>query len=160
MNFLNKLGSDQVVSGNTLSTILEIDGFSEGVGSNEQEIVLVDGDLTIDQNFEVARGGLALFVVSGNITVNGDVTQVEGLFVADGSITVLSGTENQLNLEGSYVADANSSGIGQIVLQRDLGTANAFEPAVVFTFRPDLIVELIKQNIALDSDYEWQEMSP
>ena len=88
------------LSWGTLSTILEIDGFSEGVGSNEQEIVLVDGDLTIDQNFEVARGGLALFVVSGNITVNGDVTQVEGLFVADGSITVLSGTENQLNLEG------------------------------------------------------------
>jgi len=155
--YLANLGDAEVESANLLSAISELNGGN--IPSGTRAIVLIDGDLTIDQDLSVDSGGLALVVVSGNITINGDVDNVEGVFIANGSITVNDG-DNQADLQGTFVADADGNAVGSILLGRDLGTGNFSNPGTLFTFRPDFIVQMILHNIGLEPISEWEEVNP
>ena len=82
--------------------------------TNEIIVILVNGDVSIDYDISVAEGGFLAIISSGNITIGNTVTNVEGVYVADGIID--SGTsESQLSGEGIF------TGWGGISLQRDFG---------------------------------------
>jgi hypothetical protein len=122
------------------------------VSADEQIILLVDGDVLINNNIDVAEGGFLAIISSGNITVADSVTNVEGVFIADGVISSGSGL-NQLIGEGIFV------GWTGIELGRDLDTDNnRLNPAEIFIYRPDL--QLNAYNYLLWLDLAWKEVAP
>lgn len=122
------------------------------VSADEQIILLVDGDVLINNNIDVAEGGFLAIISSGNITVADTVTNVEGVFIADGVISSGSGL-NQLIGEGIFV------GWTGIELGRDLDTDNnRLNPAEIFIYRPDL--QLNAYNYLLWLDLAWKEVAP
>ncbi len=108
------------------------------VVANESYIVFVNGDLSINQNIDVAPGGFLTFIVKGDIIVDSAVTSIEGLYVSDGDfVTTTNGAVDvQLNVEGSVVA------WGDVTLNRDMVANNSNSPSESFVYRPDLIVNM------------------
>lgn len=90
------------------------------VVDGEEYAIFVDGNLTISDSGDagelitVAEGGFLAFIVSGNITVSdnvghsvlsNDAGNVEGVYVADGTLTVAStgGADERFVGEGTFV---------------------------------------------------------
>lgn len=128
------------------------------VNSGESYTVFIDGNLNISdpttatQLTSVAEGGFLAFIVSGNITVDETVgnetltnttPNLEGIFVADGLLSVESrgaglGDERFIG-EGSFISWT------RVALDRDFddggsgATENQDKPTEAFTFRPDFV---------------------
>ena len=161
--FRNLLGEDSVLTGNKDISSPDLDSaegtVSDGhIGSTEKVIKLIDGNLTINQNTVVDPGGILLLIASGSITVNGDVDRADGIFSADDNININSGVAGQAILQGSWSAGAD--GTGTLTNSRDLGSDNNLNPAIVFQYRPDFVVNLLKQNKGLKSQIKWEEVKP
>jgi hypothetical protein len=121
------------------------------VTSGESYVIFVDGDLTltdptsVGQLIETNEGGFLAFIVSGNIIIDDNVgnttltsttTNIEGVFIADGTITVESAASGDLHFigAGSFVGWTNVS------LERDYENSdNDLYPTETFIFRPDFI---------------------
>ena len=131
------------------------------VGANESFVIFVEGNLIISdedayQNLiEVAEGGFLAFIVQGHINIDANVgnegnltsltTNLEGIFIADGHLSVGSvneagGGDERFVAAGTYV------GWSGVVLDRDFSDGgmrkeeNNDKPTEVFIFRPDLVV--------------------
>jgi len=120
--------------------------------TNEIIVILVNGDVSIDYDISVAEGGFLAIISSGNITIGNEVTNVEGVYVADGIIS--SGTsESQLIGEGIF------TGWLGIDLRRDFNTIqNNTTPAEKFIYRPDLVRNVY--HYLLKPKISWQEVAP
>lgn len=132
-------------------------------GGEQQYIILVDGDLTIGGNIKFPTNGKEgiMFVVTGNIYIKPNVTDLHGLFVSQGrfytgcngglcTTTDPSSLENNLTVQGAVIS------AGGISLNR-LGTSGN-QKAETFIYRPDLI--LFASATAGYADYLWQEIEP
>jgi len=169
-NYILSLASTDVAPGDIFSSgqdLADINGLDDGiVAGGETEIKLINGNLIIDRDLEIQPDGAALIVVSGDIIINRDVVRVEGVFIADGSIQAAGDpnlSELQLVMEGTYIADADGNGAGSIINNRDLGpgaTGNSLNPAIIFRFRPDLLVSILKDGRITESLTDWQEVRP
>jgi len=132
------------------------DGFS--VGANEKFIVFVEDDLHINADISVntANGGFLAFVVSGDIEIAASVTQVQGVYFANGSLTVESKgdtSEQQFNGQGIFVAKQG------VELKRSFrDTRNASQPTEVFTFDPAYLFTV--PRVFREKPYLWQEVVP
>lgn len=117
-------------------------------------IILVNGNLNINQKIRVPVGSTAIFSVKGNITVNSAigenspasaVSDLEGLysadnnFIVDGQKNCAIGPDLRLNIAGSAVANAGRFG-GTFVNNRTLCAGNASNPTVSFVERPDFML--------------------
>jgi len=124
--------------------------------SDLSAVILIDGDLVISENIDVNNAGL-LVVVSGDITITGNVTNVDGFYIADGKIIIQDtdekGIEGQINLNGGFV------GYGGVELERDLGVGNEV-PAEKFNYRPDIIRALAEINQLTIFRFNWREENP
>lgn len=124
------------------------------VTPGESYVIFVNGDLRIAKNMTVDDGGFLAFIVSGDITIDPSVTNIEGLYLMNGNfVTESSGSGDiQLDVAGSVVA------WGGVSLGRDLDTTNLTEPAEQFSYRPDLLVNMPEamKVFAL----RWQEVVP
>ena len=136
-------------------------GADWNVDSGQTFVLLVDGDLVIDNNINVAAGGFLAIIASGNLTIADAVTNVEGVFIADAAIVTCEsagtcgggGVAEQLIGEGIFV------GWQGIALRRDFdGADNSIYPAETFTYRPDLQVNAYRY--LLNPKYTWQEVAP
>ncbi len=117
-------------------------------------VILVDGSVTINGNIDVRNaGGFLAIIASGNITIGDSVTNVEGVYIADGIIN--TGTsDQQLLAEGIFTAWGGFS-LGN----RDYGTVlNNTEPVIKFKFRPDLVLNAYKY--LLKPRMTWAEVAP
>lgn len=123
-------------------------------------IILVNGNLTINGGITVALGSTVVFSARGNVVINRTVLEIEGLYSGDRDFIVegtLPGTDSQLNIRGTAVANAALNG-GSFQNQRNLGFANSTTPSVRFVERPDFIVnypDFVKQSTRV-----WQEIAP
>jgi hypothetical protein len=93
--------------------------------------------VTFRGDIQVAKGGFLAVLVSGRLTVAGNVTQLDGFYLAEGGVQIDDGS-NQLVVNGAMVS--LSSGV---TILRDLGSSA--QPVVVFSYRPDLLLNLPKE---------------
>lgn len=121
--------------------------------TTDKNVLFVNGDLNITGNIALTDGsGFFLAIVSGNITIDPNVTNIEGIYLTDGSFSSGIGTL-QLNVRGSVASYAVSNGFS---LGRDL--ANDALPAEVFTFAPDQIA-LFPEKLGFRRT-RWTEVAP
>lgn len=153
------------------------------VAAGEKLVIMVDGNLTItdpgnvtpnDSITSVAQGGFLSFIVSGDILIdetvgNSTLTTVtpnlEGVFIADGTIEIQSRGE-AAGGDDRFVGAGSFIGWTDVVLDRDFSDGdysggfvrrqeNNDTPVELFLDRPDFIIaipeEMAKPN------YIWQE---
>lgn len=132
-------------------------------GVNQNYVILVNGDLTINRDLTVPNGSTVTFSVSGNIYIDKSVTNIggyystDGNFIAQGINNCAVGSDVQLKVEGSVVVNAGL-GSGGFQNQRDLCANNTTTPAVQFIERPDFIINS-PQLIHFGSPI-WKEVAP
>ncbi len=121
--------------------------------SNTKNVLFVDGNLNITGNITLDDGvGFFAVFVSGNITVDPSVTNLEGIYLADGTFSTGIGA-TQLNVRGSV---ASYTGFTASNLQRDLASDQL--PAEIFTFAPDQIA-LFPEKLGYRRT-RWTEVAP
>ena len=109
--------------------------------STFNQIVFVDGNLTIANDIETTAASTALFIVKGDVNIDKAVNTIGIAIFADGDMfsayNIGDGEATQtLNLNGIYNAD-------EIKLQRTLqGTQNNDTPAESFVFEPKYMIQL------------------
>lgn len=170
-----------------------------GTESAKNYVILVNGDLTIRHNIIVPNGTTATFVVKGDIIIDKEVgvaanapgtnctvpttlgsrstnCNIEGFYVADGSITIqgltspgfsqitggncVLGTDKRLNVAGVLVANAGYTTLpaGTVKNERDLCNNNLEYPSLSLVERPDFIINM--PLFLKHTDTRWQEVIP
>jgi len=131
-NYYVKTGAGLVIgSGTSMSEILSLSG---GTG-----VVLVKGNVTVNVDNTLSTGNFLMIVASGQITVDQNVVQTEGILVGGNGIMATGTNNTQLKINGVvYAAGGNVSFSRGYVTQSDNNTS----PGVLVTYRPDLIFSL------------------
>ena len=145
------------------------------IQAGEQFVIFVDGDLTLrdpgsaGQLIQVEPGGFLAFIVSGDITVatnvgNSDLdtttANIEGVFIADGVLTVQSQGE-VAGGDDRFVGAGTFVGWGGVQLQRDFSDGatrraeNNARPVELFVYRPDFVLNAPARMKT--PRYIWQE---
>lgn len=140
------------------------------VESDEKLVVLIDGDISIEEPITVETGGFFMLVASGNITFDSSLGHddlnnldavAEGVFVADGLLTVESadtGGDKRFIGEGTFV------GWSGVKLERDYDDGagrralNNVSAVEYFRYRPDFITAAPEEFMR--SRYSWQQVNP
>jgi len=129
--------------------------------NNKNYIFMIDGDLRIQNNIIIPKGSTAIFIVSGNIIVGGNVKRIDGIFSTDNDFTVESqsaGADTQLVINGSVIANAGlNASPGRFINKRDLPD-NKEAPSIKINYRPDFVLhapELIRYQ-----NYTIKEVAP
>src|SRR3989338_2009126 len=114
--------------------------------AGERVIYLINGNVTVSGNITVSTATPSFLMVAanGSITFNTSVTRVDGWWVGNSlnfpcvDTTPLDGicdeTDVQFEGQGSFI------GYNSITLSRDQNIVNNSQPAELFTYRPDLLV--------------------
>jgi hypothetical protein len=120
-------------------------------------VIIVNGDLAINQDYQLNASSGVVFMVTGQIIYSGSISQTAGVLIAAGSIST-GGGSSQLTHKGSLVA------LGGFTLGRDLGRKgnpnNTTTPAETIIFQPQY---LSNQGLASllagggTADFQWQE---
>jgi hypothetical protein len=126
----------------------------------ERVIYLIDGDVTVTGNITVPTTGSSFMAVfaSGSITINTNVTRVDGWWVGRSlsipcvdtspADSICDETDVQFEGQGSFI------GYDSISLSRDQGVTNNSQPAESFVYRPDLVINA--PDPILVSKYIWR----
>ncbi len=117
-------------------------------------ILLVDGNLTIKGNITLSDDGFLMIIASGNVSVDPDVTEVNGIIVTNQTFS--SGTkgrrlDNQLIFKGSILAN-------KISLQRSLPPTSPSQPAEIFEYKPNYVLSLPRYYWI--KKHKWRETNP
>lgn len=129
--------------------------------ANTNYIFLIDGDLEIQGDITVPTTSTVVFAVSGKIIVDSNVKEIDGIYSTDQLFDVSNGS-NQLVVNGSVISNANlqvSANSIDDVFNNDRSMANnSTTPSVVFTMRPDFILNL-PETLKVPN-YVVQEVAP
>ena len=113
-------------------------GFSSAVFN---QIVFIDGDLTIDAELNLSPSSTLLIIVSGNVNIHKSVDLIDAAIMTDGNFdTAYNVTEGEANntLELHGVFSAN-----KFVFKRTLqGTNNSNIPSESFIYEPKYLIQL------------------
>jgi hypothetical protein len=120
-------------------------------------VVIINGDLAINQAYAINAATGLVFLVTGNVTYSDSVNASAGVIIAGGSISTGGGSK-QLTHKGSLI------GLAGLSLGRDLGRKgnpnNTTTPAEKIIFQPQY---LTNQSLARllnggsATDFRWQE---
>ncbi len=160
--FTNKLASGTYyVDGN-----LTIDTNPWSVAAGESIVVLVNGNLTINQDINLSGTGFVSFIVNGDITVASSVgvssassiPSVEGIYITSPTGTFSTGASSvagseRFVAEGIFIA-------GNFDLARDLDSvgANNTTASELFIYNPQLLITMPDEM--RDIPLTWQEVAP
>jgi hypothetical protein len=107
-------------------------------------VIFIDGNLTFGAGLDVNSNTGLVFIVSGNITINSAVTQVDGVFISYGKFNTtsyttscgvpLTETHSQLQIHGAVYS------FGSTCFTRNLGKAKNADPAELITYEPKYLV--------------------
>ena len=138
--------------------------FHVGNGPNGNNVFFIDGNLVVDGNLTLASSDSSIFIVKGNITINSDVTRIDGIYVAGGQFSDATDTSDesgaQLVINGSVFADS-------VRLNRYLGGSrcpsgdacdNALTAADVINFQTKYLVAL--NSMIGSPSISWNEVAP
>lgn len=118
------------------------------ITGNKKITILVNGTLNINRNITVEVGSALTFIVKNDIIINGSVGNVEGIYIADGTIDT-STSNSGFTGSGIFVA-WGSAGISH---HRNLD--NNTTAAEQFKYRADFLTAL--PDYLTKSTYSWQE---
>jgi len=129
--------------------------FHVGNGPNGNNVFFIDGNLTVDGNLTLNSSDSSVFVVKGDITVNTNVTEIDGIYIAGGGFRDTTDdshlTGNTLDVYGSIYAQT-------VNLNRILTSGNESTPAERIYYQPKYIVAV---NSLLGSPaISWKEVAP
>ena len=145
-SFLTEIADDGVY------TVTSGDQIRGSADNGVKIVILHDGDLNLTGDIEVDPGSFLMVVASGKITIDDSVTIAQGIFIADEIefATGGSSSDSQLAAQGTFI------GWNGISILRDIGSIQSIiNPSVVFTYRPDLVVnapEFIQRIF-----YTWEQ---
>ncbi len=140
--------------------------------ANQNYIIMVNGDLTINTQIHVPVGSTVIFSVKGSIYVDKTVgessylstaSDLEGIYSADqnfviqGTSDCTTGADQRLNISGSVIVNAALGG-GSFQNQRDLCGNDAYCPVVSLHSRPDFMLNV--PYFIRKTNYTWQEVAP
>lgn len=139
--------------------------------TNQDYVILVNGDLTINGRITVPVGSTAIFSATGNITVDRNVGEaassssptIQGIYSADRSFIVsginncATGADLRLNVAGTVITNAGAIG-GSFQNNRDLCAQDPFYPTVQFQERADFILNT--PNFLKVPNFTYQEIAP
>jgi hypothetical protein len=141
----------------------------EGVADYGAATVIVDGDLSVNGDFVLNGGGYIAFLVRGNITINGSVSEIRGAFVSDfipsttngGLINTGddSGSPTQLVIVGQLVARGGFV-FNRIFTGSFMGGSFVNEPSELVIYDPQVIINTPPGLKELPSLGSWQEVRP
>lgn len=154
--------------------------------SNKQIVIMVNGNLYINENILVPTNTSVTFSVKGNITVDQNIgvnyntscdlttadhtgCNIEGFYNADQSFIVngnsgaqtvcaTGANDKRLNIAGSVVTGANLADSGSIIVKRDLCKKNLQCPTYTITARPDFIINA--PEFIRHPNFIWREEAP
>jgi len=146
-------------NGLTINTPIAFGGGNFGSGNF---VILVKGDLNINANITVPVGSTVVFSASENIMVDKSVTEIDGLYSTDKNFTINGSicptADSQLKVYGTAVANAGRLIGKTFTNNRTLCGLNSTTPSVIFTERPDFMLNypsMVKQTTRT-----WQESPP
>ncbi|MFA7300930.1 MAG: Hint domain-containing protein [Candidatus Shapirobacteria bacterium] len=110
------------------------------ISTGDTGILFVNGNLNINSNVVVPANKYLMVIASGIINIGSSVTQVDGIFVANGGIMAIGTASGQLTINGAlYAANGSNIRLARSFSQKEL---NNTVPAVVVNYRPDMIFAL------------------
>ncbi|MDD3998875.1 MAG: hypothetical protein PHR98_02080 [Candidatus Shapirobacteria bacterium] len=115
------------------------------------QIYFVNENLNINQNLSVANGETMMVIVSGDIIIDPSVTQLDGIYVADGEISAGGINGSQLVINGMLYAGGDIRLYRSFVVKR----INNTTPAVKVNYSPGLIFNLPPEIMRVLSG--WRE---
>ncbi|MCB9813646.1 MAG: Ig-like domain-containing protein [Pseudomonadales bacterium] len=156
---------------------------TQNVVSSRNIVIFVNGNLSLTSNQDtrmltVEPGGFIAFIVSGDINFDANIgntnetnldTNVEGVFVADGSINVKGYSDDPINddtlKDNKFVGAGTFVGWSGINLTRDYENTNDItdkqlnnlNPIETFIFRPDFNINV--PTIMMKPSIVWQEVN-
>jgi len=113
-------------------------------------------NVTINNDITVPLGSSLVVIASGNITIADSVSQVDGIYVADGTISTGAGGTEFFGY-GSFIAVSFSLGRDFTAVDPD-DVRNNTTPVEHFLYRPDLILNSPTKLWA--APLSWQELPP
>lgn len=137
----------------------------------ESIVVFVKGNLRISNTITVPPGAFLAFIVAGNINIDATVGtstvsstrdgQVQGIFLADGALTVRGVPNGQE--EKKFVGEGTFAACNGIAIERDFakggkGLDNNVWPASLFLYRPDLVKNTPERMKT--TNFVWREVAP
>ncbi|PWU23813.1 hypothetical protein C5B42_01465 [Candidatus Cerribacteria bacterium 'Amazon FNV 2010 28 9'] len=137
-------------------------------------VIFVNGNLNITNNAQITvpQGAFLSFFVSGNITIDPTVGSiipssttgvVQGIYIADGSLTVQSAGSG--NTEKKFIGEGTFAACQGVSLPRDYrnggdqaGLNNNTYPTSLFVFRPDFMMNTpATMKVA---PFNWKQVAP
>lgn len=144
-----KVTSSYTVDRNTLPTNIAT--------ADVNAVVFIDGNLSMDEDFSMKAASAYVFVVSGDVLVDGNVQNIAGYYLAQGKFDDHNGgpSNKQLVLTGAVWAN------GELRLERDLGKpANTGTPAEKFILPAGTFLNSeLKGLLAGEVGLFWQEVN-
>jgi hypothetical protein len=146
--------------------------WSTNASYNKNLVVLVSGDLTIAQNVNAAnnRDHTIVFIVSGNINIQRNVSEIDAVLIANGTVNTCSNgvlsvnggssCDGKLTINGSVIADniafrRTYKGVGAAAA----GCLNISCAAEVINFDPALYLNGIDLNYGdVDNPYDIDQL--
>ena len=121
---------------------------AQNLGTN-RAVLLADGNVDILGNLTFAEGGFLAILSGGDIKVNGTVTRLQGLYLAQGTFDT-GNSALPLQVDGSV------AGLTKVKLSRTY--ASGTTPAELFIYHPEYLTNL---PIGLKRRYQFkQELVP
>ena len=96
-------------------------------------IILVSGSLTISSSFSLNPSQSVVFITQGDITIDGDITTIPGLYMTDTVFRVASGPD-PITIEGMVYAQSLS-------LNRTFQSDT--QPTYQFVYQPKYLIHLL-----------------
>jgi hypothetical protein len=145
-----RVASSFTVDGNTLPANIST--------ADVTAVVFINGNLSINSDFSMKSTSSYIFIISGNLLINGSVKNMTGTYLSQGEFDDHSGgsSKDQLTLSGAAWA------IGGYKLDRDLGKSqNTSTPSEKFVLQPGLFLNQNLRNLlAGEAHVSWREVDP
>ena len=143
-------------------------GGGDWLDISSPKVLLVDGNVTIEDDITIVNGGAVMVVARGKITVartgtSASLTQVHGFYFAE-EIETLGGNGTFSDRDVPLVVEGGFIAAGDIDLNRDLavhaGLSNLNTPAETFIYRTDIVHVLRGLDELKSFDYLMREVAP
>ncbi len=143
----------QITSDNAIYHILGDRTISDnGISARDNVVLVFDGDLTITTpRFNVlnAGGGRSIAIlVKGNLTINSSVTELNGLFIVQGTINAPNSQLGGLKINGNLIT--------QTSLLNGRTQSDNDRPSVLMVFDPNYYLDLLPY-LSINT-YDWRQL--